>query len=168
MVRSPCPSMKIADTDVRAPGTRTQPTQSTPSRRKPSTRRSPIASPPAGPPSGAAKRTLPPSRAIATAALAALPPPIVMNSLASTLVSGIGNSRTRNTSSRAAMPAQRIFAMSDQAPVGFEPCPDDMMGDRDRMGRRQAVGMPAQHHGGDLVAIEPAGILQLGTIDLEV
>src|SRR5215831_15048587 len=167
MVRSPRASMKIADTGVCAPGTRTQPMQSTPSRAKPSTRRSPITSLPAGPPSGAAKRTLPPSRAIAIAALAAQPPPMVMNSLAAALASGVGNSRTRNTSSRTATPAQRMFAMSDKAPVGFKPRPDDVMGDRDRMGRGQAVGVPTQHHGCNLLALEPAGILQLGTINLE-
>src|SRR5215468_582357 len=167
MVRSPRASTKIADTEVLAPGTRTQPMQSTPSRAKPSTRRSPITSLPAGPPSGAAKRTLPPSRAIAIAALAAQPPPMVMNSLAAALVSGVGNSRTRNTSSRTATPAQRMFAMSDKAPVGLKPRPDDVMGDRDRRSRRQAVGVPTQHHGGNLLALEPAGILQLRTINLE-
>src|SRR5215467_428436 len=167
MVRSPRASTKIADTDVLTPGTRTQPTQSTPSRVKPSTRRSPITSLPGGPPSGAAKRTLPPRRAIAIAALAAQPPPMARKSLAATLVSGVGNSRTRNTSSRTATPAQRTLAMSDKAPVGFEPRPNDMMGDRDRMGRGQAVGVPTQHHGGNLLALEPAGILQLGTINLE-
>src|SRR6266481_1068071 len=164
MVRSPRASTKIADTGVRAPGTRTQPTHSTPSRCRLSMRRSAIASSP----SGAAKCALPPSRAMATAALAALPPPMVMNSLACTLVSGSGNALTRKTSSRTAMPAQRIFAMSEKALVGFEPGADDVMGDRERMGRRQAVGVLAQHHGGNFVAREPAGVLQLGTIDLEL
>src|ERR1700736_2981099 len=173
MVRSPCALMKIADTDVRAPGMRMQPTQSTPSLCRPSTRRSPMASSPAGPPSGAANRTLPPSRTMATAALAAQPPPMVMNSAASTFVSGMGNSWTRNTSSRTAMPAQRMWAMANQAPsdragVGFEPRPDDVVRDRDRMGRAQALRVPALHHGGDLIALEPTGILQLGTIDLEL
>src|SRR5215470_14827149 len=164
MVRSPRASTKIADTGVRAPGTSTQPTHSTPSRRRLSMRRSPTASSP----SGAAKYAWPPSRAMATAALAALPPPMVMNSLASTLVSGIGNALTRKTSSRTAMPAQRMLAMSEKAPVVLEPGADDVMGDRERMGRRQAVGVPAQHHGGNFLAREPAGILQLGTIDLEL
>src|SRR5712671_7780241 len=93
---------------------------------------------------------------------------MVMNSLACTLVSGIGNARTRKTSSRTAMPAQRIFVMSEQAVVGFEPGADDVMGDRKRMSRRQAIGVPAQQHGGNFVAREPAGVLQLGTIDLEL
>src|SRR5262249_8272350 len=164
MVRSPRASTKIADTGVRAPGTRTQPTHSTPSRCRLSMRRSPTASTP----SGAAKYALPPSRAMATAALAALPPPMVMNSLACTLVSGIGKARTRKTSSRTAMPAQRILGMSKKALVGLEPGADDVVGDRERMSRRQTVGVPAQHHGGDFIAPEPARVLQLGTIDLEL
>src|SRR5712692_8706684 len=164
MVRSPRASTKIPDTGVRAPGTRTQPTHSTPSRCRLSMRRSPTASSP----SGAAKYALPPSRAMATAALAALPPPMVMNSLACTLVSGMGNALTRKTSSRTAMPAQRMLAMSEKALVGFEPGADDVMGDRERMGRRQAIGVLAQHHGGNFVARKPAGVLQLGAIDLEL
>src|SRR6266436_2419245 len=163
MVRSPRASTKIPDTGVRAPGTRTQPTHSTPSRCRLSMRRSPTASSP----SGAAKYAAPPSRAMATAALAALPPPMVMNSLACTLVSGMGNALTRKTSSRTAMPAQRMLAMSEKALVGFEPGANDVMGDRERMGRRQAIGVLAQHHGGNFVAREPAGVLQLGAIDLE-
>src|SRR5215468_6832732 len=163
MVRSPRASTKIADTGVRAPGTRTQPMHSTPSRCRLAMRRAPTASAP----SGAAKYARPPSRAMATAALAALPPPMVMNSLACTLVSGIGNALTRKTSSRTAMPAQRMLAMSEKALVGFEPGADDVMGDRERMGRRQAIGVLAQHHGGNFIAREPAGVLQLGTIDFK-
>src|ERR1700674_1620025 len=168
MVRSPRALTKIAETGVRPPGTRTQPAQSTPSRCRPAMTRSPIASSPGGPPSGAAKLTVPPSRAMATAALAAQPPPMVMNSLDSTLASAIGNSWTRNTSSRTAMPAQRIWAMSDDAPVAFQPRPDDVMRDGDRMGDDQAAGMAAQHHGGDFIAVEPAGVLKLGAIDREL
>src|SRR6266853_1583433 len=164
MVRSPRASTKIADTGVRAPGTRTQPMHATPSRCRLSMRRSPTASTP----SGAAKYALPPSRAMATAALAALPPPMVMISLACTWVSGMGNALTRKTSSRTAMPAQRMLAMSEKALVGFEPGANDVMGDRERMGRRQANGVPAQHHGGNFVAREPAGVLQLGAIDLQL
>src|SRR5260370_26558049 len=161
MVRSPRASTKIADTGVRAPGTRTQPTHSTPSRCRLSMRRSPTASAP----SGAAKYALPPSRAMATAALAALPPPMVMNSLACTLVSGSGNALMRKISSRTAMPAQRIFAMSEKALVGFEPGADDVMGDRERMGRREAIGVLAQHHVGNFVAPDTSGALPPGTID---
>src|ERR1700722_13200654 len=164
MVRSPRALMKIAETGGRAPGTRMQPPQSTPSSARPSTSRSPIASWPAGPPSGAANVTLPPRRMMATAALAAPPPPTVMNSLASTLLSGSGNSRTRNTSSRTAMPAQRMCGMSDEAPVGFDPCPDDVVGDGDGMGHHQAGGVPAQQHRGDLVAGKPARILELAVV----
>src|SRR5215467_15830978 len=168
MVRSPQASTKIADTGVRAPGTRTQPTHSTPSRCRPSTRRSPTASLPAGPPSGAAKYALPPSRAMATAALAAQPPTMVMNSLAPTLVSGIGNAWMRKTSSRTAIPAQRMFAISERAPIDLEPGADDVLRDGERMGRCQAIGVLAQHHGNNLVAGEPARVLQLRTIDLEL
>src|ERR1700675_2374757 len=168
MVRSPRALMKIAETGLRAPGTRTHALQSTPSSARPWTSRSPIASPiafwPAGPPRGAAKVTLPPRRTMATAALAAQPPPTVMNSLASTLVSGSGNSRTRNTSSRTAIPAQRMCGMSDEAPVGFDPCPDDVIGDGDGMGHGQAGGVPAQQHRNDFVAGKPAGVLELAAI----
>src|SRR5580698_7828502 len=164
MVRSPRALMKIAETGVRAPAARTHPAQSTPSSARPRTSRSPVASWPAGPPSGAAKATSPPRRAMAMAALAAQPPPTVMKSLASTLASGSGNSRTRNTSSRTAIPAHRMRGMSDQAPVGFDPCADDVIGDGDGMGHRQAVGMPTQQHGDDLVAGKPAGILELAAV----
>src|SRR5258708_38135602 len=97
-----------------------------------------------------------------------LPPPMVMNSLACTLVSGIGNALTRKTSSRTAMPAQRIFAMSEQAVVGLEPGTDDVMGDRERMGRRQAIGVLTQHDGGNFVAREPTGVHHLGPVELEL
>src|SRR5258708_37249808 len=124
--------------------------------------------PTASSPSGAAKYACPSRRDMASAALAALPPPMVTNSLACTLVSGSGNALTRKTSSRTAIPAQRMLAMSEKALVGFEPGADDVMGDRERMGRREAIGVLAQHHGGNFVAREPAGVLQLGTIDLEL
>src|SRR4029077_2912764 len=91
-----------------------------------------------------------------------------MNSLAATLVSGIGTARTRKTSSTAAMPAHRIFAISEQAPVGLEPCPYNVVCDRERMGRCQTIRVPAQHHGGDFVAREPAGVLQFAMINLEL
>src|SRR5215468_9896742 len=105
---------------------------------------------------------------MATAALAALPPPMVMNSLACTLVSGLGNARTRKTSSRTAIPAQRMFAISEKAPVGLKPGADDVMGDRERMGRGQTIGVPPHHHGGNFVTREPARVLQFGMIDLEL
>src|SRR5260370_10708132 len=164
MVRSPRASTKIADTGVRAPGTRTQPTHSTPSRCRLSMRRSPTASSP----SGAAKYAVLSSRARASAAWAALAPPMGLNALAGTLVCGRGNAMTGKTSLRTAIPAQRMLAMSEKALVGVETGADDVMGDRERMGRREAIGVLAQHHGGNFVAREPAGVLQLGTIDLEL
>src|SRR5215475_10505409 len=123
---------------------------------------------PAGPPRGPAKQALPPSRAIASAPLAAQPPDTVMNSLAPTLVSGTGTARTRKTSSTAAMPAQRIFAISEKAPLGLEPCPYNVVRDRERMGRRQTIGVLAPHHGSDFVAREPAGVLQFPMINPEL
>src|SRR5271165_7173492 len=165
MVRSPCALRRIAEIGVRAPARRTQPPVSKPSAARPLITRSPIASSPAGPPIGPAKATRAPRRAIATAALAALPPPTAKNSVASALVSGAGNSRTWKTSSSTAIPAQRMCGMSDEAPVRFDPGADDVMGDGDRVSHRQAVGMPAQQHRDDLVAGEPARVLELGAID---
>src|SRR5262249_40614966 len=130
--------------------------------------RSPIASSPLGPPIGPAKATRAPRRAIATAALAALPPPTAKNSVASALVSGAGNSRTWKTSSSTAIPAQRMCGMSDEAPVGLDPGADDVMGDCNRVRDRQAFGMAAQQHGDNLFAGEPARILELATIDCDL
>ncbi len=108
MVRSPRLLTKIAESADAAPSRRTQPLVPTRSRARPATMRSLIGSCPAGPPSGPAKLASPPSRAIATAALAAQPPPTVTNSDAIALPSGAGNSSTRNTSSSTAMPVHRM------------------------------------------------------------
>ena len=95
------------------------------------------------PPSGPAKAARPPSRAIATAALAAQPPPVMMKSLATALAPGGGNARTRMTMSCTAMPAHRIFgaacARSGKADLAVDPGADDVMGDRDRRRRAQPV-----------------------------
>src|SRR5258707_14333506 len=101
---------------------------------------------------------------MATAALAALPPPMVMNSLACTLLSGSANALTRKTSSRTAIPAQRMLAMSEKALVGFEPGADDVTGALELMGRSEAIGRLAQDHGGNSVTREPAGVVPIGTI----
>jgi hypothetical protein len=65
---------------------------------------SPTVSAPAGPPSGPVKLARAPRCAIATAALAALPPATVRNSLAWVFTSGRGKVVTRNSMSSTAMP----------------------------------------------------------------
>ena len=86
--------MKIADSAVAKPAMRWQPAQSTPSRASAASTRSPFESSPAGPPSGPASAALPPSRAMATAALAAQPPLTTKNPLACTFPSGGGKLST--------------------------------------------------------------------------
>src|SRR5579862_9503126 len=168
MARSPCGSMQIADIEDATPGTRGQSAQSTCSRASAATMRSPIASSPAGPPSGPAKRARPPRRAIVTAALAAQPPEMIMNAEASVLASGPGNCATPNTASSTAMPAQSTCgaARNGAEPVGplsvelnvlLHPGAQDVMGDRNRDRRGEAFGMSSAQHQGDLFAVEPAG-----------
>src|SRR5262249_59242221 len=117
----------------------------------------------------------PPSRAIAPAALAAQPPPTARNSLACALPSGGGNSSTRNTSSSTAMPVHKMRGLdrsigraplpggsSPEEPLpaakrlSLDPGADDVMRDRDRGRRTEAVGMPTQQHQRHLLALEPA------------
>lgn len=69
---------------------------------------SPFESSPVGPPSGPASAARPPSRATATAALAAQPPLTTKKLCAAALVSGPGKRSTLNTSSSTMIPAQRI------------------------------------------------------------
>src|SRR6202023_1536836 len=149
MARSPRGSMQIADIEDATPGTRGQDAVSTCSPARAATMRSPIASAPAGPPSGPAKRARPPSRAIATAALAAQPPEMIMNSDAWVLASGTGNWATRKTASSTAMPVQTTSGPARRV----------------RQRRGQALGMSPQEHQRDLVAVEPAGVVELGPID---
>src|SRR4029077_11514841 len=91
-----------------------------------------------------AKEMSPPSRTIATAWFAAQPPPVIMNSLAATLVPGAGKCSTCITMSCTAMPAQRIFgAALAKTDLVLYPGADDVMRDRDRGRRGQAVGVLA-------------------------
>src|SRR5215472_12156829 len=184
MLRSPRALTKIPEIAEATPSSRTQPVQSTPSRASPARMRSLIGSPPGGPPSGPANCARPPSRAIATAALA--PPPTARNSLACALPSGGGNSSTRNTSSSTAMPVHKMRGLdrsigraplpggsSPEEPLpaakrlSLDPGADDVMRDRDRGRRTEAVGMPAQQHQRHLLALEPARTFEFG-IDLNL
>src|SRR5262249_21408125 len=61
-----------------------------------------------GPPSGPASAARPPSRATATAALAAQPPLTMKKLCAWVFASGCGKRSTRNTSSSTMMPAHKI------------------------------------------------------------
>src|SRR5581483_6375292 len=119
--------------------------------------RSLTGSAPGGPPSGPAKRTRPPSRAMPTAAFAAQPPPVTMNSEAATFSPGRGKRSTRMTMSWTAIPAQRIAALSEED-IGsvLDPAADDVVGDGHRRRGSEAVRMRALEHAGDLVAREPA------------
>src|SRR5262245_35874841 len=168
-MRSPRASMKIADRAVGTPGMRRQPPQSTPSRSSAARTRSPFKSSPAGPPSGPANMTRPPSRAIATAALPAQPPLTAKKSCAWIFPSGGGKHSTRNTSSRTMMPAHRILgaragALAERN-LFLHPGADDVIGDGHAGRRGQAVGMAAQQHARDFLAIEPAGVVELGAVD---
>src|SRR5450631_1903004 len=177
MARSPRGSTQIADIEEATPGTRGHQPQSTCSPVRAATMRSPIASSPAGPPSGPAKRARPPSRAIATAALAAQPPEMIMNSDAWVFASGTGNWATRNTASSTAMPVQTTSGPAPRAGaepaallsvklnVPLHPGAQDVMGDRVRQRRGEAVGMLSQEHQRDLLAVEPARVVELGPID---
>src|ERR1700688_987824 len=166
MVRSPWASMKIADNAVGSPSTRWQNVQSTFSRLSAASTRSPLESSPPGPPSGPASDARPPSRAIATAALAAQPPLTTKKSVACTLPSGFGNSSTRNTSSSTMMPVQRMRGgLADDTAAILDEAADEMMRDGDRRRCRQAVAMAAAEHRRQLVAMKPARILDLAAVD---
>src|SRR5215831_8775403 len=167
MVRSPRALTKIAESAEVTPSSRTHPLQSTPSAASPARMRSLIGSCPAGPPSGPAKLARPPSRAIATAALAAQPPPTAMNSLAIALPSGGGNSSTRKTSSSTEIPVHRMRGLEDTR-LSFDPVANDVMRDRDRRRRAEPVGMAAQQHQCHLLALEPARAFELGAVHLDV
>src|SRR5262245_36730976 len=47
----------------------------------------------------------------------------------------------------------------------LHPGADDVIGDRHGWRRGEAVGMPAQEHGRDLLALEPAGVVEFGAVD---
>src|SRR5262245_23643880 len=168
MVRSPRALTNIADSAEATPSRRLQPVQSTPSAARPARMRSLIGSWPAGPPSGPAKLDCAPSRATATAAFAAQPPPTAMNSLAIALPSGGGNSSTRKTSSSTAMPVHRMRGLAKLGHLTFDPGADDVVRDRHRRRRAEPVGVAAQQHQRDLLALEPARAFELRLIHLDV
>src|SRR5262245_37544609 len=163
--------MKIADRAVATPAIRSQPLQSTCSCASATNTRSPFASAPAGPPIGPASAARPPSRAIATAALAAQPPLTTKKSCACVLASGRGKLSTRNTSSSTMIPAHRMagrgggtLALSE-VNLFLHPGTDDVIGDRHGGRRAQPLWMRAQQHAGDLFAIEPACVFEFGAVD---
>src|SRR6516162_3532630 len=165
IMRSPCASMKIAESAVGTPARRWQPVQSISSRASAASTRPPFESSPSGPASAAR----PPSRAIATAALAAQPPLPMRKLCAWVFASGCGKRSTRNTSSSTMIPAHKI----ERAPAPalaelnlfLHPGADDVVGDGHGRRRGQAVGMTPQQHARDLLAVEPAGVVELGAID---
>src|SRR5256714_13952826 len=140
------------------PSTRGHSTQSMFSRAASASIVSPMLSTPAGPPSGPEKLARAPRWAIATAALAALPPLMVRNSLACVFTSGRGNDPTRNTRSSTAMPVHSTCLRSGEDIVRLDPGTDDMVRDRDRRRDRDLVGMLAAEHLHDLLAREPARV----------
>src|SRR5258708_3195799 len=131
---------------------------------------SPGVSAPAGPPSGPAKLARAPRWAIATAALAALPPLTVRNSLAWVLRSGRGKLGTRNTRSRTAMPVQRtcLRGSAEDTVALLDPGADDVMRNRNGWGNADLLRMLAGKHQRGLFAREPARVLQLRAIDRDV
>src|SRR5262249_45327541 len=141
--------------------------QSMPSRSSAASTRSPLSSFPGGPPSGPASATLAPSRAAATAALAAQPPLMTKKSCAWALPSGSGKRSTRNTSSSTMMPAHKIAGVRPLAELNLllHPGKDDVVGDGDRWRRGQPIGVFAEQHLRHLVACKPTRILELGSID---
>src|SRR5215467_2756512 len=167
MVFSPEASSRMSETDAVPPSTRTALVQSMPS--LPRSDRIRLLTVSSAPPSGPAKATHPFSRAIATAAFAAHPPPVMMNSLAATLVPGPGKFSTRMTMSCTAMPAQRIFgtfvARSVKAYLVLHPDADDVVRDRNRRRRRQPLRMFAHQHGLNLFLAKPPSVLELRAID---
>src|SRR5262245_5940315 len=111
--RSPAGSTKIPETEVVTPSTRLAPQMSTRSLTRLSSTRSPNSSSPTGP----QKRARPPSRVIAIAALAALPPPVKKNSRAIAFVLGVGKRSTRNMKSSTAIPAHRTSGAAGLPPL---------------------------------------------------
>src|SRR5262245_11227606 len=167
-MRSPRASMKMAESAVATPARRWQPVQSILSRASAANTRSPFESSPGGPPSGPASAAPPPSRATATAALAAQPPLTMKKLCAWVFASGCGKRSTRNTSSSTMIPAHKIARpapMLTELNLFLHPGADDVVGDGHGRRRGQAVGMTPQQHARDLFAVEPAGVVELGAID---
>src|SRR3989442_9408305 len=142
--------MQIAEIGVVTPGMRGHAEQSMPARPRSARTRSPFASSPAGPPSGPAKRVGAPRRAVANAALAALPPLTDRNSLAGVFTSPRAKASTRKTSSSTAMPVHRIRrgrdASVEDTVALLHPDADDMVGDSDRHRSGEALGMRPREH----------------------
>src|SRR5215510_1034353 len=168
-MRSPRASMKMVESAVTTPARRWQPVQSISSRASAANTRSPFESSPGGPPSGPASAARPPSRATATAALAAQPPLTMKKLCAWVFASGCGKRSTRNTSSSTMIPAHKIARAAPPAlaelNLFLHPGADDVVGDGHGRRRGQAVGMTPQQHARDLFAVEPAGIVELRAID---
>src|SRR6516164_9734829 len=169
IMRSPRASRKIAESAVGAPAMRWQPLQSICSRASAARTRSPFKSSPGGPPSGPASTARPPSRAIATAALAAQPPLTMKKLCAWVFASGCGKRSTRNTSSSTIMPAHKIaralLPALAELNLFLHPGADDVVGDGHGRRRGQAAGMTPQQHARDRLALEPAGVVELRAID---
>src|ERR1700752_1557837 len=160
--------MVMAEIDVGTPATRGHAEQSIFSFAASTRNASPTVSTPGGPPSGPAKLARPPRCAIATAAFAPFPPLIVSNAVACVFTSGRGKCGTRNTMSSTAMPVHRTCFCLGEDIVRLDPGADDVMRDRDRRRDRDLLGMLAGEHQHDLVAREPARVLELLTIDRDL
>ena len=94
------------------------------------------------------------------------------NRLACTLPSGGGKRSTRKTSSSTVMPAHRTSLPRRlryrKTHLLLHPGADDVIGDRDRRRRGQALGMLPQQHRRHLLAVEPARVLELVAVDHDV
>src|SRR5213075_2370598 len=126
---------------------------------------------PGGPPNGPAKLARAPRCAIATAAFAALPPLTVRNSLACVFTSGRGNDPTRNTRSSTAMPVHSTClraASAEDTIALLDPGADDVMRDCDRRRNADPLRMSPDEHQRGLIPAEPARVLQLLPVDLDV
>src|ERR1700690_1674924 len=163
MVFSPVASSRISDTEAVPFFMRATPLQSMPSLARSARMR--LLTWSSVSPSGPANATRPPRRAMATAALAAQPPPVMMKSDAGTLVPGAGKFCTRITMSCTAMPAHKIFgafpdAGSVKVDLVLHPGADEVMRDRYRRRRGQAVRVLAHQHGRDLRLGKPPRVIE--------
>src|SRR2546423_3508154 len=161
--------MEIAEIGDVMPSTRGQSTHAIFSRAASASIVSPTESTPAGPPKGPEKLARAPRCAIATAAFAALPPLMVRNSLACVFTSGRGKRSTRNTRPSTAMPVHNTCLRSAEDTVAlFDPGADDVMRDRDRRRNADPFRVAPDEHQRGLLAREPARVLQLLTVDLDL
>src|SRR3954463_8506221 len=160
--------MVMAEIDVGTPATRGHAEQSIFSCAASPRNASPTVSTPAGPPSGPAKLARAPRCAIATAAFAPFPPLIVLNAVSCVFTSGRGKCGTRNTMSSTAMPVHSTCICLGEDIVRLDPGPNDVMRDRDGRRDRDLLRMLAAEHLHDLLAREPARVLELLAIDRDV